>query len=80
MIERIELTSQDIADDWPKIAHWDFPDVETYDDFIGMVGDDENAIGMFVQLPAWSPAPQAVKDGVSAHYPDLKELFFTWPR
>lgn len=80
MIERIELTIEDIADDWPKIAHWDFPDVETYDEFIGMVGDDETAIGMFVQLPAWAPAPQPVKDGVSAHYPDLTELFFTWPR
>lgn len=80
MVDRIELTADDIADDWPKVVHWDFPDVSGYDAFVDMVGDDEDAIGMFVQLPAWAPAPQEIKDGVSDHYPQLTELFFTWPR
>jgi len=80
MVERITLTQDDIADDWPKVLNWGFPDINTYDDFISMVGDDEEAIGMFVQLPAWAPAPQTIKDGVSRHYPELTGLFFQWPR
>lgn len=80
MVDRIELTADDIADDWPKVMHWDFPGVDGYDEFIGMVGDDAEAIGMFVQLPAWNPAPQPIKDGVSRHYPELTGLFFQWPR
>jgi hypothetical protein len=80
MVDRIELTADDVADDWPKVMHWDFPGVNTYDDFLGMVGDDAEAIGMFVQLPAWNPAPEDIKAGVARHYPELTDLFFTWPR
>lgn len=77
MVERIILTDDDIADDWPKLAHWDFS-ASTYDEFISVVGDDEETIGQFVQLPAWNPAPQDIKDGVARHYPDLVPLFFQW--
>lgn len=80
MVDRIELTADDIADDWPKVMHWDFPGVDSYDAFIDMVGDDPDAIGMFVQLPAWNPAPDAIRDGVSAHYPELVDLFFRLER
>lgn len=79
MVDRITLTRDDIADDWPKIRTWGFPDVNTYDEFIGMVGDDEETVGAFVQLPAWNPAPQQIKDGVAAAYPNLVPLFFTMP-
>lgn len=80
MVERIELTADDIADDWPKVLHWGFPDINTYDQFIEMVGDDEESIGMWVQLPAWAPAPDDIKAGVTRHYPQLTPLFFQWPR
>jgi hypothetical protein len=80
VVDRIELTADDIADDWPKVMHWDFPGVDTYDDFIGMVGDDVESIGMFVQLPAFNPAPQPIKDGVAAHYPELTSMFFEMRR
>jgi hypothetical protein len=77
MVERIMLTADDIADDWPKMGRWDFPMVQTYDDFIGMVGDDVEAIGEFVQYPVWNAAPQAIREGVERHYPELVDLFFS---
>lgn len=76
MVERIVLTADDVADDWPKLARWDFPMVETYDDFLAMASDDVDAIGEFVQLPVWHSAPQAIRDGVARHYPELVGLFF----
>lgn len=80
MVDRIELTADDVADDWPKVLHWDFPGVETYDDFVDEFGDDPEAVGLFVQLPAWAPAPDDIKEGVARHYPELVDLFFQWPR
>lgn len=79
MVTRLELTQDDIADDWPKVKSWGFPDVKTYRQFVDMVGDDVEAIGMFVQLPAWNPAPEDIKAEVLRHYPELADLFFAMP-
>lgn len=79
MVARLELTQDDIADDWPKVMSWAWPDVTTYPAFVDMVGDDPESIGAFVQLPAWNPAPSAIKDGVARHYPELTGLFFAMP-
>lgn len=76
MVKRIVLTEDDVADDWPKLGRWDFPMVETYDDFIGMVGDNVEAVGEFVQYPVWHSAPEEVKTGVMRHYPETEPLWF----
>jgi len=78
MVDRIVLTQDDIADDWVKTVSWGLVDVKTYEDFRREFPTAEQ-VGMFVQLPAWNPAPQAIKDGVAAEFPDLVPLFFTMP-
>lgn len=77
MVDRIVLTQDDIADDWVKTLSWGL-DVDTYEAFRAQF-PTEDAVGMFVQLPAWNPAPDAIKQGVAAEFPDLVPLFFTMP-
>jgi hypothetical protein len=76
MVGRITLTAEDVQDDWPKLARWDFSGVDTYDSFIDMVGDSVEAIGEFVQYPVWHSASEDIKVGVERHYPELVPLFF----